>query len=66
MNLEIDNLKSNVINVSKNIQFEEIPKEEHWRLNFVKELSLVKTGNLILPGFSSDEIEDIINFTCIS
>ena len=68
--------KENILIVSithmKNqMKFSQIPKEEEWRVNFIKELTNVKQHNLSIEFdngnfMTNDEIDDLISFVATS
>ena len=41
-----------------------LPDQEKWRISVIKELSDVKFGQSDLDGFTTNEINEIINFAC--
>ena len=49
-----------------NLSFCEIPENEEWRLNLVKDLIEARNDPEVLPGFSYAEITDMLEFTCVS
>ena len=65
-NIDIYNMKHNLDNILNKIWFARIPENELWRINSVKELSQIKSGHLKLEGFSIEEIEDMLQFICVS
>ena len=56
----------NVDEVCEHIHFETVPDDNMWRINAAKELSLVKSQHLIVDGFTNDEVEEMIEFICVS
>ena len=49
-----------------NIKYNEIPKEQAWRVGLVKELTDVKFGELSVDGFSRNELNAILDYVCIT
>ena len=47
-----------------NIVFSPIPKNEEWRIGFLKELLDIRSKDVSLENFSKDEIEDMIQHVC--
>ena len=60
---DITNLTSNL--VKKKMVYQRIPEEEQWRINLATELFQFRDLELSIPGFSMDEINDMLNFICI-
>ena len=51
---------------SQNIKYKEVPEGEEWRINLLKELIDVRTGDLKVNGFKEAEIKLIIDDICSS
>ena len=50
-----------------NLSYREIPQEESWRINVIKELIEIKTDPPnSLPDFPKEEIDEILSFLCVS
>ena len=50
-----------------NIQYNKITDENMWRVNIIKEILDIKHGDLDIPeGWTITELDDIINFACVS
>ena len=47
--------------IKKNMLYREVPAEEKWRLGLLNELLEKK---LEIPGFTNDELKEIISFAC--
>ena len=43
-----------------------IPENEIWRLDILKELLHIKCNSLEVEGFDPNEINDLIDYICIS
>ena len=59
--------KSNLLDAKyalKDIPFAPVPKNEDWRISIIKELSDVKFGQSVLPGFTDTEVNELIHFSC--
>ena len=52
--------------VKSKMSYFSIPEVEQWRVNTVTELLQLRDHKLSLPGFSEDEIEAMLKFTCTS
>ena len=40
--------------------------DQLWRINFLHELISTRQGELEVPGFTSDEVSDMIDFICVT
>ena len=50
-----------------NLSYREIPQEEAWRIETIKELIEIKTDpDNLLPNFPKEEIEEILSLLCVS
>ena len=61
---DIEHLTANL--VKKKSEYFRAPDNEQWRLRLVPELLQLRSENMKLQGFTSNEIEDMIHFTCTS
>ena len=43
-----------------------IPILDEWRIGFIKELLCTRSGTFEIPGFTTEEISDLLNFACVS
>ena len=61
-------LNENPRRICLNISYSPVPPEEEWRIDFLKEMILLRQNELLLEGDSVtiNEIEDIIEFICTS
>ena len=66
MRLDTEDIKSKIEEVCEKISFAEMPEDQLWRVASVKELSLIKSKNLQVEGFSSDEIDEMLQYICVS
>ena len=46
--------------------YKEFPAEEKFRVNLIKELIEVKQNKLEVPGFSLDEVDELLQHVCVS
>ena len=60
---QTDRIKDLKSDITDDRQYVAIPKPEEWRVNFIKD---VKHGISLLPGFDREEINNFLNFACIS
>ena len=61
--------KNNIEELLKNkvaIDYHEMPQEESWRTDFVKEIIDIKNEELVVPGFDEAQIEEILEHLCTS
>ena len=59
----IKDLKPNDANT---LVYKEIPEGELWRVEMLKELIEERSNNIEIEGFSTEELDDMINFICVS
>ena len=59
----INSIKENEIN---SMEYFPIPVEEKWRIEMLKELLEARHSVVEIPGFSQDEITEIIDHVCTS
>ena len=50
----------------KELKFAKIPEGNEWRIPFIEELLDIRNSDLEVESFSQEEINDLINFVCIS
>ena len=50
----------------ENLTYQEIPESELWRIDLVNELLCIRGNDLELNGFSMEEINDLIEYVCVS
>ena len=46
------------------IPYYEVPEDEKWKIEFVKELLEIKHGDTNLPGWEQEELDYILNYLC--
>ena len=49
--------------VKKKMKYSDVPTHEHWRTGFLSELL---SDNLEIPGFTDDELEEMVSYLCTS
>ena len=64
--LDVENLKSKIDMVSDKVSFADIPLGESWKINAVKELSKIKSNHLQVDEFTSEEVDEMLQFICVS
>ena len=52
--------------LKKTLKFCEIPAEEKWKVDFLKEIINTKQGVLDVEDFSKDDLDEIVIFLCTS
>ena len=62
--LLIENLQKSISKVVETLQFEETPATLTWRIAAMKETALVKLGHLNVEGFTTEEVEEILDYIC--
>ena len=45
--------------------YADLPMTEEWRVNIIRELMQTRRDDIEVPGFSKDDISDILNSVCI-
>ena len=50
--------------VKNSVRYRTIPDSEEWRVNMCKELLNVRENDVTVPGFSSDELEELLGYLC--
>ena len=64
--LDLENLKSKIDMTCDEVSFAEIPMGENWRINAVKELSKIKSNHLTVHGFTSEEVDEMLQFFSVT
>ena len=59
----IEHLTKNDLN---DLRYFKVPENEIWRVNLLKELLDSRLDNIEIPGFSHEEISELIDFVCVS
>ena len=52
--------------ICKNLHFEESPKNFDWKISLMKELSLLKSGHLVVENFEENDLTSMLKFICCS
>ena len=53
--------------IKKKLKYMDIPPTETWRVSLCKELLSVQEGSqLMLPGFSKDECDELLEYACVT
>ena len=52
--------------VKKKLSYRSACENEVWRIDAARELLSLRDQNLILPGFTSDEINQMLDYVCIT
>ena len=63
-NTEINELSPNIVKTK--MKYREIDDENAWRPNVINDLMLAREGELTIPNFSTEEVQDMLNFVCSS
>ena len=63
--VEDNNMMSATL-VKKNLVYKDVPEDEAWRIPLSQELLKCREGTLEAPGFTSDELDDLLRHTCVS
>ena len=45
--------------------YADLPMTEEWRVSIIRELMQTRRDDVEVPGFSKDDISDILNSVCI-
>ena len=60
----ITKLSANLI--KSKLKYHRVPEDEKWKINVAAELLQLRNQRLSIPGFTMDEIKDMLVYTCIS
>ena len=63
---QFDDLKNRIDDACDNLNFQQVPEDQVWRISLAKELSIVKTRNAYLEGFSPAEVDEMLQYVCVS
>ena len=61
---ELDKLTATM--VKRKMRYFEIPEQDCWRVPMVKELIGIRNGEPTVPGFSTEECNDILSQLCVT
>ena len=64
--LDVENIKFKIDMTCDKVSCAEIPMGENWRINAVKELSKIKSNHLTVDGFTIEEVDEMLEFICIT
>ena len=60
----VDDLKPNMVNKLKH---NHIMEEDKWRVGIIREIMDMKNGTMVIPAdWSEEELDEILNFACVS
>ena len=63
---EKDNIESISISDLEDLKYFPVPENESWRVNLLKELLDSRLESMEIPGFSQQELTNMIDFVCVS
>ena len=49
-----------------NLKYHPIQNEDKWKVSFLQEILEIKNGNLGVEDFKYDELDEIVEFLCVS
>ena len=53
--------------IKRKLSYQIVPEEELWRLDMGQELLKLRDGDYLdLPGFSKDELDELLKHVCVS
>ena len=53
--------------IKKKMTYKDVPIDDDWRVNLGKELMKVRNGQVVdLPGFSTEECEEMLRYVCVA
>ena len=52
--------------VKKNVKYQEAPVNSAWMVNLAEEVMNIRNGNSRLDGFSTSELEELLQYVCTS
>lgn len=61
-----ESIKTLNVNDFEVLSYKPIPIGEEWRIDVVNELVGVRSQDAELPGFTSEDIKEMLNFVCTS
>ena len=50
----------------RKLEYAPIDKEDKWKVKFIKEITDIKFNKLIVEDFTTEELEDILEYLCTS
>ena len=66
LHVALDSTKGMISQICKNLHFEESPKNFDWKISLMKELSLLKSGHLVVENFEENDLTSMLKFICCS
>ena len=51
---------------SNTITYHELETDDQWKIEPIREIIEAKAGNIEIPGFSNEELDDILLYLCTS
>ena len=63
---QYEDIKDIIEDACKRIKFQQVPEDQIWRISLAKELSIIKSRNSILEGFSPAEVDEMLQYVCVS
>ena len=62
--------KHNIEDVTKDdlqkLEYAPIDEKDKWKLNIIKEITDIKFNKLIVEDFTTEELDDILEYVCTS
>ena len=62
---QYEDIKDIIEDACKRIKFQQVPEDQIWRISLAKELSIIKSRNSILEGFSPAEVDEMLQYVCV-
>ena len=59
-----DNIEELIVEDAQMIVYKEIPAEESWRIDVVKDIIDIKNKNASLENFTDEDLENMLDFVC--
>ena len=48
------------------LEYSVTPEREKWRIRFVEELLNIRLGKMEVPGFTQENITEMLDYVCVS
>ena len=52
--------------VKEKLEFKKVPIDEEWKIQFVKELLMIRAREVLVDNFENTEFDELIDFLCTS
>ena len=52
--------------MKEKLQFNKVPIDETWKIQFVKELLMIRSQEMLVDNFANIEFVELIDFLCTS